>query len=110
MLGGVSTLAFAGAGWLWGKEVSRQAVDQASRSTAEANERARSAGVERDEARAEVAALAQGVKVLHGTVAAAAGVVDGDPATELRGLAERVLDKYRVGWSHDTGSSGAAPR
>ena len=105
ILSSVSTLAFAGAGWLWGKEVSRQALDQAGQRVDEANQRANAAGRERNEAQAEVAALAQGVKVLHPAVPGVQAA--DDPAHELRDLADRVLGKYGVGTT--AGGSPGSP-
>jgi hypothetical protein len=102
---GFESIAFAAVGWLFGKEVSRQAIEQSDKALAIGNQAledakavakesqsdAQAARSVAGEAQREAVALAQSLKVLSQTDRLeAVGRADVD-------LAQRVLEKYGLG-------------
>jgi hypothetical protein len=103
LLGGIESLAFAGAGWLFGKEVSRQTIDQANARLVDANQKVAEAGADlkqaSDNARTAIGnavALAQTVKLIAPRLEQQADLF-GVPASQPQDLADAVLAKYGVG-------------
>ncbi|HEV2915918.1 MAG TPA: hypothetical protein VGX92_21735 [Pyrinomonadaceae bacterium] len=98
LYGGVEALAYAAAGFLFGREVNRQRAERAEESADSARRESNSAQRVAAQSVANGRALAEGVRELEsaqgakGAPAAAAGVLASPPATEvrmLRGMADR---------------------
>jgi hypothetical protein len=83
ILGGIEALAFAAAGWLFGRDVSRQTIDQANERAAEAN---RNASGEKQ--RADVA---QSDAIAAATELAAARSIGG-----LEGVRQGAVDPHEI--------------
>jgi len=103
LLGGIEALAFAGAGWLFGKEVSRQTIDQANARADDATKKEEQAQAERKQAtedattaKGNAVAMAQTVKLIAPTLEQQPGLV-GTLASQPQQLADAVLAKYGVG-------------
>lgn len=113
IIGGIEALAFAAAGWLFGKEVNREAVDALRKEAGEvraaaeaARELERERAAETDRARSEATAFAAALKTMSAQMASAtrAPVAAGEGADrmtidlgDLGGLldrADQVLEAY----------------
>ena len=99
LLGGIEALAFGAAGWLFGKEVSRQTIEQADARAEEAKASASAAAVERTaateqaaRARSDAVAAAQALKAL--APAPQRDAPGGGP--NPRQLADAILGRYEV--------------
>lgn len=95
LLGGIEALAFGGAGWLFGKEVSRQTIEQANGRTADAAKKRDEAEAEGTEAKANAVAAAQALKML-GPQLEQAQTITGAAAQQPRDLAAAILTRYGV--------------
>lgn len=96
LLGGIEALAFAAAGWLWGKEVSRQVITQADSRVADAQRGAEQALADAQQGRANAVAAAQSLALLSSatTPNVARGVW-----TSSDELAQAILAMYGVAGS-----------
>jgi hypothetical protein len=95
LLGGIEALAFGGAGWLFGKEVSRQTIEQAKGRTADAEKQRDKANAEGTEAKANAVAAAQALKML-GPPLEQAQTMSAAAAQQPRDLAAAILTRYGV--------------
>jgi uncharacterized membrane protein YbhN (UPF0104 family) len=95
LLGGIEALAFAAAGWLWGKEVSRQTIEQANARANEANDGRSEAEAQATTAKADAVAAAQALRML-GPALEQSQSLAGNAAAQPRQLATAILERYGV--------------